>query len=416
MTLLEKLTTIDKPPVIKLKCGEANNIEELWDDVLVKYIPRTDIALAWHDLLMDYVRSSHPCFAIRGYNSFPRKRYNDLRRGFLTNAGEFSFFYTDNFFAAYIQKMALDGFVPTLDELKSAFKNREFPSRFGMNTKEERELLAVKQGKDPKTSTAGFKIAHIIPTGQEYNFSNQVKGIKTILEEYFPKGERQDYILKEDHKGQFHMRTMESHTNAKAYAIAQFLRFVHPFNYFLCPKTTCEINDKCKELAEYPALLKYVHDYNLQTFGDKYLEFLELIMPLQKYNSPLFDSAENNIFVKYGLDINKKKNNTIVQVSHHYSTSNSAAENYDDSTKIKMAFEYLSNPNTSFRQLELKYLHIDSAARGGGFISKGILNAMGITAEHKGMLNREPPLDDLGPTAGLLIQTLEAIKKYLEEI
>lgn len=425
MTLLEKLAKIDKPPVVKLQHSEANNIEELWGNLLVKYIPSPDIVLAWHDLLMAYVRSSRPCFAIRGYNSFPPERYKDLRRGFLTNAGEFSFFYTDNFFAAYFQKLAMDGFVPTFDELVSAFKNREFPSRFGRNTEEERALLAVKQGKDPKISTAGFKIAHIIPTGKDFNFNNQVKGINAILEEYFPKGDREDYILKEDNKGQYHVRIFESKTNAREYAIAQFLRFVHPFNYFLCPKKTCEINNKCKELAEYPVLLKYVHDYNLRTFGDKYLEFLELVMPLEKYHKPLFSREENNIFVKYGLDINKWNSATVIQNVKHKTNINSASqnhsatktiiENYDDTTKIAMAFEYLRNPNTSFRKLETEFLHIDSPSRGGGFIAKEILNSMGIMAYHKGMLQQEPPLDNPSPSKELLIQTLEAIKRYLEE-
>lgn len=80
-----------------------------------------------------------------------------------------------------------------------------------------------------------------------------------------------------------------------------------------------------------------------------------------------------------------------------------------------MVFEYLRNPDTSFRKLETEFLHIDSQARGGGFIAKEILNSMGIMAYHKGMLQHEPPLDNPDPWKELLIQTLKAIKRYLEK-
>ncbi len=256
--------------------------------------------------------------------------------------------------------------------------------------------------------------------------ANQIKGINEILGEYFPKGDRNDYSLKEDYKGHYHVRTFVPRTNAKAYAIAHFLRFVHPFNYFLCPKKTCEINNKCTELAEYPVLLNYVHDYNLQTFGDKYLEFLELVMPLGQYYNPCFDSAQNDIFVRYGLDINKANSGTLDKnvknkttrdsVLQHHSSPKLNSVNNKDITDIKMALEYLINPNTSFRQLEKQFLNIDSPVRGGGFIAKRILNSMGIKAYHKGMLKRKNFTDSVGPTDDVLLQTLEAIKKFLEKI
>lgn len=321
MTLLEKLETIDSPAVHTLYNSTANGIDAFWNKIVLPYLPKRETVLQWHDLLMRYIKTDHPTFAIRGYNSFPPEQYSDLRRGFLTDTQEFSFFYTDNFFAFYIQKMCLDGFVPTVEELVSAFNNRQFPSRFGRNTAEERELLAVKQGKDPKISAAGFKLAHILPVGKEYLNNDRLLGSKEILEYYFPKGERNDWKTVHDKTGCYHKRQLHAKSEAKRYAIAHFLRFVHPFNYFLCPKKDYECNDKCRELAEYAPLLNYAHDYMLKTFGDAYREFLSYCMPDARHSSLLFDAAKNNIYIQIGGIMNEQ-NQRIQEIRHDFQQLN----------------------------------------------------------------------------------------------
>lgn len=418
MTLLEKLSSINKPPIRNLPCGEAHSIEELWENLIMQYLPQHDVVLAWHDLLMNYIKSPHPTFAIRGFNSFSPQKYSELRRGFLTNAGKFSFFYTDNFFAAYVQKMAIDGYVPKIDEFITAFKNRKFPSRFGRNTSEERELLAVKQGKDPKINGAGFKVAHIIPVGREYNYNNHIIGINEVLKSYFPKGTRNDWRLKRDCNDVFYERDFTPKDNANKYAIAHFLRFVHPFNYFLCPKKSCESNDRCKELSEYPSLLNYVHDYNLKNYGDKYLEFLSHIMLLNEYYSKRYKSEESQIWVRYGLNIDKSPNTNSTHKSREVNDDSpnrhvGEPRSNINSVNIEMAIEYLNNPHTSFRKLEVKFLHIDSAARGGGFVSKGIINSLGIKAEHKGILQYTSLEKLMLESQGQLLQTLQTINSLI---
>ena len=106
----------------------------------------------------------------------------------------------------------------------------------------------------------------------------------------------------QDQTGSYHIRYLETLPESKKIAIAHFLRFVHPFNYFLCPKKDCELNNKCKELAEYPPLLHYVHDYMLETFGDAYHEFLALIMVSQEYFQSLFDLMYDKIQISYGIN------------------------------------------------------------------------------------------------------------------
>ena len=303
MNLINKLNTISKPLVRTLQEGQASTIQEIWQELIVKYMPEKEVVLAWHNLIMKYVNSEHPVFAIRGYNTCAKENYGDLRRGFLTRSEEFSFFYTDNFFAAYFQKMAIDGYVPEYDEFVKAFEQRRFPSRFGRNTSEERMLLSIKQGKDPKINSAGFKLAHIIPVGKDFSNNQCTYGMADILATYFPRGERLDWVLKTDDHGEFYERDFCAASEAKKYAAAHFVRFVHPFNYFLCPKKTCETNNKCKELAEYQPLLNYVHDFMLDSYGTAYTEFLEVAMAAPEYSKPRFDANDMYINVQYGLSI-----------------------------------------------------------------------------------------------------------------
>lgn len=304
MNLIEKLDTISKPKIKNLEKGSATSIEQVWTNLIAKYLPEKESVFEWHEILKEYIDTGSPTFAIRGYNSYPKERYGELRRGFLTKTEEFSYFYTDNFFAAYFYKMAIDGFIPTLTELIEVFKQRLFPSRFGRNTFEEQELLAIKQGKDPGINNAGFKIAHILPVGKEYFYNNQVLGSKEILSKYFPKGERYDWKLKEDLYGAYYVREIEAGEEARRFAVAHFLRFVHPFNYFLCPKKNCEKNDKCLELAEYQPLLNYAHDYMLKTYGEAYIEFLDLSMASSEYYQNRYNNLTSKITINYDIKFN----------------------------------------------------------------------------------------------------------------
>lgn len=417
MQLLEKLASIDKPKIKPLSNGTAVSIEEVWDTLIVPYLPKRDVVLAWNELLMDYVNSEHPTFALRGYNSFPRERYGDLRRGFLTKTQDFSYFYTDNFFAMYFQKLSIDGFVPTLDELITAFNKREFPSRYGRNTAQERELSAVKQGRDPRINSAGFKLAHIIPVGMNYKYNNQDLGSKYILATYFPKGDRKDWHVVNDSTGTYYRRQMFVHSNAKQFAIAQFLRFVHPFNYFLCPKKNCENNNKCSELAEYYPLLAYAHDYNLNQYGNVYKEYISHIMPDKNLYTNLFDNSKNEINIRYGCSVNEDTNSDF-NLNRDSTTEDSGRKNNANinmfDAHVSMLVEYLSNQNTSFRKLETEYLGIVSAARGGGFISKGIINSYGINNAHKGILSYYDLDKLIDESNGILKETLKKIAKYLQ--
>lgn len=382
-SLEEKLKSINKPGIKYLRYGKAITLAELWDNLIEQYLPSEKTVADWNKLLFKYIASDKAVFAIRGYNTFPREKYGDLRRGFLTNTDKgFSFFYTDNFFAAYFCKMAIDNYVPNFDEFYDIIKNRKFPARFGIDTAEERELMAIHKGKDPGINSAGFKIAHIIPVGQKYYFNGKTIGIKEILEKYFPKGERADWNQKIDNMGAYFVRKLKTGEAAKEILTAHFLRFIHPLNYFLAPKKNLETNCRCKEIAENEDLLKYAQYRFLKKYGQLYTDYLKLIM----YNEPINinDNGSYVVNITYGGNQGLYKE-TSISLTPRLTTNNGGT--IDKSIEWLMVIEYLMDPSTSFRKLEQKILHIESKVRGGGFIAKKIINDYGITVEKKGILS-----------------------------
>ena len=418
--LEEKLKYIDKPEIKSLKNGCANSIEELWNLLIKELIPNPNILKMWHNILIRYVNSEKPMFAISGYNSEPKEKYNDLRRGFLTDSNSFYYFFTDNFFAAYFAKMAIDNYVPNFQDFLNTILQRKFPSRFGPITKEEKELQAIHQGKDPGINGAGYKIAHIIPVGKDYIINSKSVNSSKILELYFPRGNRNDWNIVNDEFGDYYTRTINNNFNENlTYKIARayFLRLVHPFNYILTPKKNLENNNVCSEIAEYQDLLNYAHNYFLQNYHDEYVEYLSYIMVDDKYYNILNYNNDMHINFGFNISINAEKYKEEPYLTITKSNVNQPIDNNIDFDKVyKMAIEYLRNPNTSFRKLETDILKIESPTRGGGFISKKALKSIGITADLKGILNYKKIEDLIASSNGKLKKTLEFIKDIIDKI
>lgn len=353
--------------------------------------------LKWNDVLMDYVVQPNAMFAIRNGNTARKFEYDKLRRGFLTKTSEgYSFFYTDNFHAAYYLKMAMDGFVPSVDEMVSAYNSRKFPARFGIDTSNERELMAIGKGKNPGIQNAGYKIAHIFSVNEGYYKSNHSFGGKDIIDKYFPIGERSDW----KYTGELYLRDLIVKPEAREYLVAQFMRFVHPFNYFLTPKKTCCSTSVCKDIAEYGPLIEYVRCRYADMYGKAYEDYLDMIMVDKKPTTSA--DGKSIIDLSYGLDaeqkrpiIRKTKIETALKNKSDESIKN-GTDHADHSSidifktkamELQIIMEYLVNPKTSFRKLEKQFMNIDSKSNGGGFKAKGIINAYGIDAGKKGILS-----------------------------
>lgn len=301
MKLIDKLNSIDKPKIEQLPQGKAITIENLWNDLIKKYLPDKETVIKWHDLLMEYIKLDKAVFAIRAFNSEKPEKYGDLRRGFLTQTSkDYLFFYTDNYFSAYFYKMAMDKFVPEFEEFCSLLYERKFPSRFRQITSLEREMMAVKMGRDPGINKAGFKLSHIMNVGKGYYYEQQkLSLVKKIVNKYFPRGERTDWrLVKQNEFESYYLRNLDVPQEARKFIVAQFLRLVHPLNMFLSPKRGCEKNSVCADIGEYDKLINYAYQYNMETYPEIYKEYLSLIMIDE--DSRIYSDGQDIIDIEYG--------------------------------------------------------------------------------------------------------------------
>ena len=191
--------------------------------------------------------------------------------------------------------------------------------------------------------------------------------------------------------------------------------------------------------------MNYVHDFMLKSYGAAYEEFLEVIMVDAKYHKSCFDVETNYIDIQYGLNVDdvhysedkeseefllkeierlKKRLDELKSSNVHNSHTKDKdiqSEKSDacyknavaikpTSVELRMAIEYLNNPKTSFRKLEEKHLGIKSKARGGGFKAKDIINKMGLSTEHKGILQLKS-IDEL-----IALTDNDVIRKTLSTI
>lgn len=422
MTLVEKLKQINKTPVIPLQNGFAEKAEDFGNNFIFPRLPKREVALQWHKVLTEYVTRPNATFALRFYNSALPSKYETLRRGFLTRTDKgYSFFYTDNFHAAYYFKMALDDFVPSVDEIISAYSSRQFPARFGPVTSEEREFAAMPNEYNPGFTIAGYKIAHIHNVGTDYYSSGKNFSLSDVVEKYFPRGERTDWSERTDSHGKYYLRDLAVNDDAKKYLVAEFLRFVHPFNYFLMPimigknsRAVWAHLNRRKDAAEYLPLLDFVRNKFAEIYGEAYEEFLDLIM-VDRENldaRSLQVSGDLSLKILYGITFTKIEEEAVSNPARKITPKIPA--DFPEEIKLAVLKEYLRNPKTSLRKLEMKIMQIESPVRGGGFKAKTIVNSYGALNDNKGLLAKCSVEDALKSVDGQLRETLLKYKGYLE--
>ena len=363
MTLEQRLLTIDEeiPQIEKFQPGKATTIEELWKDFIEPRLPDPKIAVKWFYFLKKYCEDPNiePVFAIRTYGSWEDYKIQDvktLRRGFynLTDAG-FSFFYSDNFFAAYFEKLALMKFDPDnyYDEFKYLMESRKFPARFCVDKETHKDPVTGKLIKDDaETAQAAYKIdgsngpnpgfsndvskfyiAHIFDTGKGINVNGKNMEIGTILKSFDDRGDYSDWKIHKDKYGNFYARDLKNVSNripnvdSKKLFASHFLRFACPMNYVLTPSTSSHIWDtvsaktgmvergmqknvgECPELQEYAK--KQLRIYYGKNKNGKYY-FDEFIEAIAVYDDGkiIDDSGKKIINVEYkiGNHTRKKKN------------------------------------------------------------------------------------------------------------
>lgn len=320
MTLEKRLNTINTPQINNmpnvglLPDGKAATIKEFFDTFVEPRLPDEDIIRGWHKLLMDYTAdlTSISCCIRFGNHKAPatgtkwnQYGYDALRRGWVTQntADSFEYFFADNHFCTYICKLALSGFVPSLVEFSDAFHNHKFPYGFMFYLKNHPEVdgAVAALGKNPGFS-GNYKISHVFDAGAYFLVNGKIRNDAELSDLYYPIGHSNDFLKNSDH-----IRRMDISDEAKRVIIAKFLRFAHPFNYFLTPTTRPKLHTydssvsiKKNDIGEDDQLLYYIRNYLKNKYPDVYKEFLERTLWPYDPNITYPDTGSNYIGMDYG--------------------------------------------------------------------------------------------------------------------
>jgi hypothetical protein len=399
------LDNINDFNVPKLPDGKANSVNELYGSLIENSLPKIETIENWHGLLLKYIQQEDAIFFIRRYASASNKDWNLIRRGFLTEySSGLKYVFCDNFFAHYFYLMALHNFTPTFDDFVEHIKSRKFPYGF-MKTSEEEPFQAFPKGKTVSINTAGWKLAHLYSVNQnDYNFD-----YKKISMELFPRGNQNDW--RNNNGNDYPSRFIEkANTNElRKISIAHFLRLVHPINYFLVPKTTLSNLN----IGESPELISFMREKAYSRYKNILTEYENIILSKQM---EIKDYHNYSFNLEYGLGFKKSKNKEEKNLKSTTKTSSkkyvAPNDNYsmEDLSIIKA---YLIDA-LSFRNIEREILKIDSQARGGGFIAKGIINSYGIEAKNKGKVTEKNINELISNNTGKLKMTLIKLNEHIK--
>jgi hypothetical protein len=397
------LDNISEFKVPKLPHGKASSIKELYESLIENSLPKKETIENWHELLLKYIQKEDAVFFIRRYASAPNKQWDLIRRGFLTEySSGLKYVFCDNFFAHYFYLMALHNFTPSFEEFIIHIKSRKFPYGF-MKTSEEEPFQAFPKGKTVNINTAGWKLAHLYSVNQnDYNFD-----YKKVSKNLFPRGHQNDW-KKNQGNGYPSRYIEETNTNElRKIAIAHFLRLVHPVNYFLVPKTNLSNLD----IGESPELISFMREKAHSRYKNILIEYENLILSkkteIKASHGFNFNLEYGPSFKKSKISIEKKLKSKIKTNTKKYDTITHYS--IEDLSIIKA---YLIDA-LSFRNIEREILKIDSQARGGGFIAKGIINSYGIEAKHKGTVTDKNINELITSYDGKLKKTLIKLNEYL---
>ena len=336
MTLVEKLDNIAKTSTVKSlqkypEVEKAKDFDELWKKVIEPNLPEKDVVIKWHNLLMKYIKQDNAVFILRKYGSGKQPRRGFLNKVFVCGKESFETFYTDNSVPFYFYSMAKDGFVPTLEEFNDAMiTNRTFPYGY-FSSSVGKKVAAYPSGKNPGINAKGYKLAHIFSAGESYDKKAGYTTISNFCEKIFPNEDitKWNNVFNGKHYRRIDIDDDKKAKEVRAFAVAHFVRSVHPLNFFLVPMTT-GIKDKKTgikktniywydnegkerdEIGENPELIEYVaakiksmYEKEIGRSGKSvYQEFLDLIFPIGNCLDPKGANVEIN--AEYAIDIWKR--------------------------------------------------------------------------------------------------------------
>jgi hypothetical protein len=234
------------------------------DETLKKYLLRDET-------IKECLQKRNPIYFLRLYGSFGKAKYDELRRGFLTeypNGTRMAF--CDNFFARIFVAMKLAGIPYTDDDLFEYLSQQNLICGFG-STKDERILQYYSNKGAIKVNLQGLYLAHIKPTGENL----EGKSISSIFlnpdrNDWDPNRKLRDILST---KG----RLKDLTSKELKFLIAHFVRLIHPLNSFFVPNTnhlSYLYGKKTKHLiGEEEDLIVCVQEYLKKTFPVEYALF-----------------------------------------------------------------------------------------------------------------------------------------------
>lgn len=298
----QKLSQIKQNlPVVQ--SGSATDVQDFFNKIIKPQFKNKAAVKATHQALIDYVNREDAVFALRLYGTVTKKRYELLRRGFLTIYPDGKkMVFCDNTFAMPFAAMKLAEESYTSIELLNYMNDSNLRCAF-KTTEEERELAYYKligNKASINLNEYGWYLAHIIPVGKYFNG-------KSIMKE-FPNPDRSEWEQSSDK-----IRRPNDSLSLDQLAMlkAHFLRMIHPLNSFVVPKTTL-VSYNGKNIGEESELIELVQNYIQHEFPEEY-EQLKLIMQMPSFKATSHGIIGEITWRDYNSKITKVKPNKLTK-------------------------------------------------------------------------------------------------------
>ena len=379
--------------------GYYTTIEDIYDLLIEPNLPMKDIVLKWHELLLKYAFDKDAVFVLRKYSSNKINGDWATRRGMITQYNNVSYVGIDNYSAHIIFALAHIGFVPDYDDFKSSMINRDMPIRFRRENQIEKLKSAYPSAPYDNVGINDnyWKLSHIVSANQNYPYP-----VNLVLKQNFPNTSNSDWIL--DENGAYYFRKLNKAMKSEEIDALRihFLRVLSPINHFLSPKRTIHQYQSGTDIGEDKDLILYIKKKFKQRYEVFYDQYLLAVKEDFKDNRTIENIGKKvmNLEVNFEIECYRESPinaNTFSESSKITKNDNAVAKKSTVSPNISkdqlfhMIALYISN-GYSFRELERIILNINSKSRGGGFISKGALNNMGVTTLHKGTIKTKDQL------------------------
>ncbi|WP_148257273.1 hypothetical protein [Treponema primitia] len=396
MNLIDYLKDINKSGCIQLPNGRDKTIKLFFTNCIKNTLPKKEILCQWDSLLNTYVNEPKAIYFIRRHHTDSNNNWNNIRRGFYTKYNnDFCYVFCDNYLAHYFYIMAINQYVPDYKDFYDVMTTRQFPYGF-RNTKEEIPYQAFKIGKSVNINNNGWKLAHIFSVNDNYNFDYEEDS--KIL---FPLGIQDEWKIYNGSNYPYRKIDNDIDSIDKSKMKAHFLRLVHPINYFLVPQRKNETDVVSNNnIGEYKELLQYMYLYMQEKYKNIFETYQKNILLDNSYNTIRSSNlGDIEIGIEYGLQI--KTTSSVVMAN--------ANQVYNEGDIIRA---YLKD-GLSFRKIESIIMCINSKNRGGGWVTKTILNNLGIENKHKGILKNKTVSAEILTATGKYKQTLVKYKNIL---